>query len=164
MISGISPADSSWNSPAGFTGVRGRILTELKRASTLTTKELAARVGVSLNAVRHHLKELEETGLVVSERQRRGVGAPSYAYRLASAGEALFPRSYESLLLGLLNAVQREHGREQAVAMLEAQFTEAAERIGEQLAGSSPEQLNAIVQNEKKMWSKVIKQANIQPE
>ena len=27
--------------------------------------------------------------------------------------------------------------------------------------GSTPEQLNAIVQNEKKMWSKVIKQANI---
>jgi tripartite-type tricarboxylate transporter receptor subunit TctC len=28
-------------------------------------------------------------------------------------------------------------------------------------AGSTPEQLNTIVQNEKKMWSKVIKQANI---
>jgi tripartite-type tricarboxylate transporter receptor subunit TctC len=28
-------------------------------------------------------------------------------------------------------------------------------------AGSTPEQLNAIVQNEKKMWSKVIRQANI---
>jgi DeoR family transcriptional regulator, suf operon transcriptional repressor len=140
MISAVPPADSSWNPPAGFTGVRGRILAELKRASTLTTKELAARLGVSLNAVRHHLRELEDTGLVASQRQPRGVGAPSFSYRLSSAGEALFPRSYESLLLGLLHTVQREHGREEAIAMLEAQFIELAERIGPELSGSSPEE------------------------
>ena len=35
---------------------------QLKREQRLTAKELAARLGVSLNAVRHHLKELEAEG------------------------------------------------------------------------------------------------------
>lgn len=35
---------------------------------------------------------------------------------------------------------------------------------GVEVAGSTPEQLNAIIQNEKKIWSKVIKQANIKVE
>jgi DeoR family transcriptional regulator, suf operon transcriptional repressor len=130
----------SWDPPAGYPGVRGRILTQLKASSVLTTKELACRLGVSLNAIRHHLRELEESGLVEFQRQRRGVGAPSFAYRLASRGEALFPRRYESLLLGMLSSIEKQQGRGQAVAMLEAEFTAAAERISQQLAGTSPEQ------------------------
>jgi DeoR family transcriptional regulator, suf operon transcriptional repressor len=129
-----------WDPPAGYDGVRGRILTQLKADTVLTTKELALRLGLSLNAVRHHLRELEEVALVESRRQRRGVGAPSFAYRLLPAGEALFTRRYESLLLGVLNTVEVEQGRLQAVALLERQFTAAAERIRQQLAGSSPEQ------------------------
>ena len=45
--------------PAGHKGQRGAVLVQLKRGQRLTAKELAARLGVSLNAVRHHLKELE---------------------------------------------------------------------------------------------------------
>ena len=45
--------------PEGFEGPRGSILVELKRDGALSAKSLAARLGLSLNAIRHHLRELE---------------------------------------------------------------------------------------------------------
>ena len=76
-------------------GLRGQILLELKRAQPLTATELAEKLGVSPNAVRHHLKELEAERLIVYGREQRGVGAPTFAYRLSGDGEGLFPRRYE---------------------------------------------------------------------
>ena len=70
----------------GHKGQRGAVLMQLKCEHRLTAKELAARLGVSLNAVRHHLKELEAEGLVQYEREHRGVGAPVFAYRLSASG------------------------------------------------------------------------------
>jgi predicted ArsR family transcriptional regulator len=75
--------------PLGHKGQRGTVLVELKRAQPLTAKELATRLGVSLNAARHHLKELEAEGLVRYDRSHRGVGAPAFSYRLSPAGEGL---------------------------------------------------------------------------
>ena len=134
------PQESTAVLPSGQTGVRGAILLELKKAEILTTKELASKLGVSLNAVRHHLRDLEEHRLVEYQPQRRGVGAPAFAYRLAEAGEALFPRRYETLLLGLLQQLVRAQGREQAVALLDAHFRNLAERVQPSLVDSSPEE------------------------
>lgn len=131
--------------PLGYRGVRGAILVELKKAQPLTTKELAARLGVSLNAVRHHLKDLEDQELVGYQREHRGVGAPTFAYRLARAGEALFPRRYEAVLGGLLDGLVEREGRAGAVAMLEARYATLASRLQEQLADrTSVERLTAV--------------------
>src|SRR3954471_15835667 len=134
----------SYGEPAvllsGQGGVRGSILFQLKRSQSLTTKELASKLGVSLNAVRHHLRDLEQHGLVEYRTERRGVGAPVFAYRLADAGLALFPRRYETLLLGVLQQVVRTQGREQAVALLDAYFNSLAERVQPDLADCSPDQ------------------------
>jgi len=135
-----SPPQESLVLPAGQGGVRGSILLQLKRSQSLTTKELASRLGVSLNAVRHHLRDLEQHGLVEYQIERRGVGAPVFAYRLAEAGLALFPRRYETLLLGLLQQLVQTQGREQAVALLDAHFKNLAERVQPDLADSPPDQ------------------------
>src|ERR1041384_2402465 len=63
--------------PPAHKGLRGQILLELKRAQPLTATELADKLGVSPNAVRHHLKELEAEQLIVYGREQRGVGAPT---------------------------------------------------------------------------------------
>src|SRR3954465_6030989 len=86
------------SSLVGHKGLRGAVLVELKKAHRLTAKDLAARLQTSLNAVRHHLKELEAQALIEYERQHKGVGAPAFAYKLTPAGEALFPRRYEATL------------------------------------------------------------------
>lgn len=130
---------------AGVRGPRHAVLVQLKLAQRLTAKELGERMGLSLNAVRHHLKELEAAGLVGYDREHRGVGAPAYAYRLTAAGEAMFPRRYQETLTGLLDQMVRRDGRQAAVALLEAHFAELASRLNSELAGRSPaERLHAL--------------------
>ena len=113
-------------------------MVELKKARRLTAKDLAARIDISLNAVRHHLKELEAEALVEYERQHKGVGAPAFAYRLTAAGEELFPRRYEATLSDLLDHVVEREGRAGAVAALEARYAALTRRLQEELAGASP--------------------------
>ncbi len=116
-------------SPPGQPGPRGDVLAELKRTQRLTARQLAAALGMSLNAARRHLRELETEGLIQHERQHRGVGAPAFAYRLSPAGEALFPRRYEATLLELLDRWVGREGREAAVAALEEHFGALAAKL-----------------------------------
>ncbi len=131
--------------PLGHKGQRGTVLVQLKRAQPLTAKELAARLGVSLNAARHHLKELEAEGLVRYERSHRGVGAPAFAYRLSTAGEGLFPRRYQETLTSLLDQIIEREGRDAAVELLEAHLSRLAVRLKAELEGLSPEERLAAV-------------------
>ena len=129
----------------GKRGPRSDVLLALKRAGQLTAKELARDLGLSLNAVRHHLKELELEQLVVHERQQRGVGAPVFAYRLTAAGEARFPRRYEETLAQVLDHVVAKEGRAAAVGMLETQFEDLARRLAGVVEGAAPvERLRAV--------------------
>ena len=57
---------------AAYRGLRGEVLVALKKAQPLTAKELADRFGVTPNALRRHLKELEGDGLVRFSRQTHG--------------------------------------------------------------------------------------------
>ncbi|HKH84063.1 MAG TPA: helix-turn-helix domain-containing protein [Gemmatimonadales bacterium] len=131
--------------PLGLRGVRAAVLIELKRGQRLTAKDIAVKLGISLNAVRHHLKELEAESLVEYERQHRGVGAPAFAYRLSASGEALFPRRYESTLTELLDYVVRREGRASAVAVLEERYEGMTRRLQHELAGATPAERMAAV-------------------
>lgn len=129
----------------GQNGSRGAVLVQLKLARRLTAKELAKRVGLSLNAARHHLKELEAGGLVAYEREHRGVGAPAFAYALTPAGESLFPRRYQETLTTVLDHMVQRDGRPAAVALLESHFAELAQRLNTELVGCTPaERLHAL--------------------
>jgi len=131
--------------PLGQKGPRGAVLQHLKRAQPLTARQLAAELGVSLNAARHHLKELEAEGLIQYERLHRRIGAPAFAYRLSPAGEALFPRRYQETLTALLEQMVERNGREAAVALLESHFEGLARRLRTELADSTPtERLHAL--------------------
>ncbi len=139
------PAPSKSSLPLGHKGPRGALLVQLKREDRLTARELATRLGVSLNGIRHHLKELEVEGLVVYEREHRGVGAPAFAYRLSPSGQALFPRRYEETLTALLDHLVKRDGREAAVALLDSYFAGLTQRLQGELAGATPtERLHAL--------------------
>lgn len=112
---------------------------ELKRAQPLTAKDLAERLGVSPNAVRHHLKELEAEALVGYGRVQRGVGAPTFAYRLTPQGEALFPRRYEQTLTELLDRMAHRQGRDAAVELFEDRYADLTRKLQLELDGVGPE-------------------------
>ncbi|MGH7547360.1 MAG: helix-turn-helix transcriptional regulator [Gemmatimonadales bacterium] len=121
---------------AAHKGLRGDILLELKRGQPLTAKLLAEKLGVSANAIRHHLKELQAESLIAYGREQRGVGAPTYAYRLSEAGEALFPRAYEETLTQLLERVADKGGRQAAVELFEDHYRELTRTVRAQLDGA----------------------------
>ena len=132
--------------PRGYRGARGQVLIELKRSGRASVRELGSRLGLSVNAVRHHLKELEATGLVASEReQRKSVGAPRFAYALTLAGEAMFPQRYKETLTELLDHLVAREGREAAVAFLTSRYDALAERLAPELASASPAERMRIV-------------------
>lgn len=131
--------------PVGYKGPRALILVELKLAPGLTAKELSARLGLSLNAIRHHLKELELDGLLGHEREQRGVGAPVFAYRLSVEGERVFPRRYESALTDVLDTLVEREGREAVVGALEARYAALLDRLPSDLAELSSERRLAEV-------------------
>lgn len=130
---------------AGHKGLRGEILVELKRSQPRTAKELAASFGVSANAVRRHLKELEAEGLVEYAREQRGTGAPTHTYRLSADGEALFPTGYRDALTDVLAFVAQHSGREAVRELFARRFRAHAERLRAELAGAPLEDRVAAV-------------------
>lgn len=114
----------------GFRGVRAELLVALKKTQPMTAHELGEQFGLTANALRRHLKALEEDGLVHFSREVRGLGAPVYTYSLTAAGEALFPRQYMSALSTALEALRKSGGREAVSAVLETEWTRLAEQAG----------------------------------
>jgi len=107
---------------------RGRLLSELC-GHPRTATELADRVGTTSNAVRMHLNELRESGLVAFEVERRGVGKPAHRYSLTAAGEYLLSHAYAPALDAVLETLRQE---------LEGELAAWLRRAGALLARRQP--------------------------
>ena len=125
VISSAAPPSA----PVGLHGTRAAVLRELKKTGVATAATLSAALECSLNAVRHHLKELEADGFVVHQRALHGVGAPAHAYRLSAKGHALFPERYAGTLAHLLDHMVQLHGRDAPVTILQAHYGAVGARI-----------------------------------
>jgi DeoR family suf operon transcriptional repressor len=124
--------------PPGYRGLRGQILVELKQsAAGMNARDLVGPCEASLNAIRHHLKELESEGLVVRRREQRGIGAPVHLYLLTPAGENLFPRRYEELLTETLSQVAGQTGRPAVVEAMELHYEALARRLQAELGDAT---------------------------
>jgi len=111
----------------GFRGVRADLLVALKKAQPMTAHELGNRFGLTANALRRHLKALEEDGLVRFAREVRGVGAPVYTFSLTTAGEALFPRSYVTVLATALDTLRAQRGDGAVTSVLASEWQQLAD-------------------------------------
>lgn len=119
---------------AGFKGMRGDILVALRREQPLTIKALAKHFGLTDNALRRHLTELVDAGLVVYRREIHGQGAPIFAYSLSDAGEALFPRAYVDPLVAALESLREREGTEAVVQLFRRRWDSLAEAAMPRLA------------------------------
>lgn len=129
----------------GHRGARGAILRHLKREGAATATALAAALECSLNAVRHHLRELELEGSVVHDRTVQGVGAPIFSYRLSQQGHTLFPDRYAGTVEHLLDHLVDSQGRSASLAVLQDFFSRLGHRLATMVAGvPGPERGAAI--------------------
>jgi predicted ArsR family transcriptional regulator len=105
-----------------------RIVDHLKRVGACTTADLADALGVTTQAVRPQLAELEQRGLVVAETIVTGTrGRPPLGWALSPLAIDLFPDRHGDLTVELLEAIRVAIGDDGIAAVL-------AERDRNQLA------------------------------
>ncbi|MDX2182384.1 MAG: hypothetical protein SFW08_00225 [Gemmatimonadaceae bacterium] len=110
----------------GYRGVKADLLVAIKKAQSIGAKELGTQFGVTANALRRHLDSLEEDGVVARRLEQRGLGAPTHAYFLTAAGEALFPQAATDALGELLDAVKATGASDEVVAVFRRRWESLA--------------------------------------
>jgi predicted ArsR family transcriptional regulator len=103
---------------------RMEVLELLRRKGHCSAETIATDLGVTTNAVRQHLTNLERDGLVVSHPERSGRGRPSLLFQLTERADAVFPKRYGQLATMVLQEVQDMGGPE----ALDEVFARVAER------------------------------------
>src|SRR5437762_13825869 len=82
---------------------RMEVLELLRRKGRSSAESIANDLGITPNAVRQHLTNLERDGLVVSQPERSGRGRPSLLFALTERAYAVLPqRDGQLATMGLL--------------------------------------------------------------
>jgi predicted ArsR family transcriptional regulator len=110
----------------------------LKQRGTITIAQLAEDLGLTGEAVRQQLLQLQREGWV--ESATRGsvparTGRPAASYRLTEAGDHLFPKHYDALAVAVIDAVAEELGSEAAVRVLERVSNDRVDAVSPSLRG-----------------------------
>ena len=91
---------------------RMEVLELLRRKGHASAEEIASDLGVTPNAVRQHLTNLERDGFVTSHPERRARGRPSLLFSLTERADSVFPKRYGQLATMVLQEVQEIGGAE----------------------------------------------------
>lgn len=115
---------------------RAAVLAFLKERNGAGVAEVAEHLGVSYEGARLQVARLEKEGLIEKRLVRgRAPGRPLARYVLSRAGEHAFPKSYDQLTIGLIDALTARLGP-RALKEVLAEFTDRRVREWEpRLAG-----------------------------
>jgi DeoR family suf operon transcriptional repressor len=135
-----APAQSS--SPAAGPAeaahpTREAVLSVLLREGEATAAQLADSLGVSVQAMRRHLRSLEDDGLVEACSSHEGPGRPSNRWHLTARGQGRFPDGSETFALGLLHTLTESLPADTLELVLRQQAEEKAADY-RRLIGSGP--------------------------
>ena len=123
------------------------ILHHLLKQGRATAQELADSLHVSAQAIRRHLKDLEEEGLIEHQVVQVGMGRPNYYYQLSREGRSQLPDRYDDFALSLLDTLAETVGKDQVNVILQKQWQRKAleyrDRLGQ---GSLQERVANLVE------------------
>jgi len=91
---------------------RMEVLELLRRKGAASAESIATDLGVTPNAVRQHLTNLERDGFVKSQPERQRRGRPSLLFSLTERADSVFPKRYGQLATMVLTEVQEMGGPE----------------------------------------------------
>ncbi|MEB3156801.1 MAG: iron-sulfur cluster biosynthesis transcriptional regulator SufR [Cyanobacteriota bacterium] len=120
----ISGAETPVDEPPLAT--RDAVLALLLRRGEATAADLAASLGVSVQAMRRHLRSLEEDALVESSTSSAGPGRPTNHWRLTHLGQERFGDGSETFALGLLQSMAATLPADTVSNLMEQQAEEKA--------------------------------------
>jgi DeoR family transcriptional regulator, suf operon transcriptional repressor len=122
------------------------ILNLLLKQGQSTAQTLAESLEISPQAIRRHLKDLQDEGLIEHEAVQVGMGRPNYRYKLSKAGRDQFPDRYDTFAVSLLDTLADTIDKTQFNDILRKQWERKAleyrERVG---SGSLEERVARLV-------------------
>ena len=89
---------------------RTNIINLLKINDKMTINEVSTQLDMSSMGVRQHLNSLEREGLVEYYRQKSSRGRPKYIYTLTDQAKEMFPKSYKSFAIEVLEEAENIGG------------------------------------------------------
>jgi DeoR family suf operon transcriptional repressor len=105
---------------------RDAVLAFLLRQGEATAAALASALEVSVQAMRRHLRSLEEDGLVEASVAAAGPGRPTNHWRLTSRGQERFGDGSETFALGLLHSMAATLPPDTVSTLMEQQAADKA--------------------------------------
>jgi DeoR family suf operon transcriptional repressor len=122
------------------------ILHYLARQGHASAQALADHFGISPQAVRRHLKDLTDEGLVEHEAMQAGMGRPNHLYKLSREGRDRLPERYDEFAVSLLTALAETVGPDQMGSILRKQWEHKALEYRKQVgAGTLQERVMRLV-------------------
>jgi predicted ArsR family transcriptional regulator len=103
--------------PRRLPGTRSRVV-DLLRRQPLTANEIAARLGLTHNAVRSHLAALVHEGLVREAGLQPSASRPAVVYEVVTGADALFSRAYIPFVAHLVRVLGERLPQEQLDDMM----------------------------------------------
>ena len=123
-----------------------KILDLLKNEGPQEAPALAESLGVTPMAVRQHLYELEEDGIVEAVPSPRPKGRPGKVWHLTEKSAEFFPDSHADFAVGLIHSIRDAFGEEGMDKLLDLRAEEQVAgyraEIGE--SGTLKERLNKL--------------------
>jgi DeoR family suf operon transcriptional repressor len=115
-------APSAINQVGGASSpTRDAALSLLRRRGAATAADLAESLGISVQAMRRHLRSLEDDGLVEASPSAEGPGRPSNHWRLTGEARTRFPDGSEVFALGLMESLAETLPAEALQGLLDQQ-------------------------------------------
>ena len=118
---------------------RDRILQAISERGPVTAATLAADLGLTAPAVRRHLENLEEAGLIAEREAAHGVrgrGRPARSFVLSDAGHQGLESDYDHLATEALRFLARESGEDAVRRFAESRVAELEGRYAADLAAA----------------------------
>jgi predicted ArsR family transcriptional regulator len=119
---------------------RMEILELLRRRAGASADAISGELGITPNAVRQHLTNLEREGYVISEPQRHKRGRPLLQFTLTERADSAFPKRYGQLASMVLTEIREMHGSAEVDSIFERVAARQAQAIAADLDGLPFEQ------------------------
>jgi DeoR family suf operon transcriptional repressor len=103
------------------------ILRHLLKEGQGSAIAMAEELGISAQAMRKHLKDLEREGLIEHQREKHTLGRPQFLYQLSKQGREQFPQRYGEFALSFINSLVETVGEEQLGEVFKKQWQRKAE-------------------------------------